>query len=102
MVNWAKQSSTVRILDADGVPLEPNRDEVASVHEASFVGELGFVGEYHLRPYFALRCSYDLMWATNLALAQNQLTFNPGLPAEIANSNTLFFQGISLGFEIVR
>ncbi|MEX2114383.1 MAG: hypothetical protein WD845_14410 [Pirellulales bacterium] len=102
MVNWASQSSTVRILNADGDPLEPNRDEYAKVHEASFVGELGFVGEYHLRPYFALRCSYDLMWATNLALAQNQLTFNPGLPAEIANSNSLFFQGLSLGFEIVR
>ncbi len=102
MVNWATQSSTVRILDANGAPLEPNRDEYAKVHDASFVGELGFVGAYHLRPYFALRCSYDLMWATNLALAQNQLTFNPGLPAEIANSNSLFFQGLSLGFEIVR
>ncbi len=101
-VNWASQSSTVRILDANGVPLIPNRDERAKVHEASFVGELGFVGEYHLRPSFALRFSYDLMWATNLALAQNQLTFNPGVPADIANSNTLFFQGLSFGFEIVR
>lgn len=102
VVNWASQSSTVRILDANGDPLEPNRDEYAKVHEASFVGELNFIGEYHLRPYFALRFSYDLLWATNLALAQNQLTFNPGLPAEIANSNTLFFQGISFGAEIVR
>ena len=102
VVNWAAQSSDVRILDVNGAPLIPNRDEYAKVHEASFVGGFGFIGSYHLQPDFAIRFSYDLMWLTNLALAQNQLTFNPGLPAEIANSNTLFFQGLSFGFEIVR
>ena len=102
VVNWAAQSSDVRILDSNGDPLLPNRDEYAKVHEASFVGEFNFSTSYHLRPNFAMRFSYDLMWLTNLALAQNQLTFNPGLPAVIANSNTLFFQGLSFGFEIVR
>jgi hypothetical protein len=102
MVNWASQRSTVRILDANGAPIVPNRDEFVDIHDAAFIGEIGFVGAYHFRPNFALRVSYDLMWATNLALAQNQLTFNPALPAEISNSHSLFFQGLTLGFELVR
>ncbi|MGD9721965.1 MAG: hypothetical protein AB7E98_12525 [Pirellulales bacterium] len=102
MVNWAEQSTHVRILDANGAPLEPNRDEHAAVHEASCVAELNFIGAYHIRPRFAVRVSYDLMWATNLALAQNQLTFNSALPAEIANSNSLFYQGLSFGCELTR
>jgi hypothetical protein len=102
VVNWNSQRSTVRILNNNGVPLVPNRDESVDTHDAAFVGEIGFVGSYHFRPNFALRASYDLMWVTNLALAQNQLTFNPALPAEISNSHSLFYQGLSLGFEIVR
>jgi hypothetical protein len=102
LVNWASQQSTVRILDANGDPLEPDRDEFAKMHDAAFVGELNFIGSYHLRPNIALRVSYDLMWVTNLALAQNQLTFNPALPAELSNSHSLFFQGLSLGLEWAR
>jgi hypothetical protein len=100
MVNWAAQSSQVSILDSNGTPLVPNRDESANVHDAGFLGEVGFVGAYHIRPNIALRASYDLMWATNLALAQNQLTFNPAPADEIAKENTLFFQGLGFGFEI--
>ncbi len=102
VVNWAAQSTQVTILDSNGQPLVPSRDESANVHDAAFVGELGFVGAYHIRPNFALRASWDLMWVTNLALAQNQLTFNPATPVEIANSNTLFFQGLGFGFELTR
>ena len=102
LVNWASQSSTVRILDTDGEPLVPNRDEFAKDHTMSFVGELSFVGEYRFRPNFGLRASYDLMWVTDLALAQNQLTFFPSIPAEISDSHALFFQGVSLGLEWYR
>ena len=102
VVNWDAQSSQVSIVDANGNPLVPNRNESTKAHDAAFIGELNFVGAYHIRPRFALRFSYDLMWVTNLALAQNQLTFDPALPAEISDGHSLFYQGLSFGCELVR
>jgi hypothetical protein len=49
-----------------------------------------------------LRVSYDLLWVTNLALAQNQITFLPSTPPEISPSHALFMQGVTLGFEWFR
>ncbi|MEX0675423.1 MAG: hypothetical protein WD063_00010 [Pirellulales bacterium] len=102
LVNWASQSTTVRILDNAGAPLSPNRDELVKDHTLAFVGGIGFIGEYRFRPSFGLRVSYDLLWATDLALAQNQITFFPSTPPEISGSHSLFFQGVSLGFEWFR
>jgi hypothetical protein len=102
LVNFASQSSTVRILDPNGAPLASNRDEFAKDHSLSFVGGLSFIGEYRFRPSFGLRISYDMIWVSNLALAHNQLTFLPSTPAEISNSHALFYQGVSLGFEWFR
>lgn len=102
LVNWSNQSSRVRILDTDGAPLEPNRDEFADLHNLAFVGELNFIGAYQFNPHFAFRTSYDLMWVTNLALAQNQITFSPSTPPQISGLHSLFYQGFSLGFELSR
>ena len=102
LVNWASQSSTVRILQPNGTPLSPNRDEFAKDHSLSFVGGLSFIGEYRFRPSFGLRVSYDMIWVSNLALAHNQLTFLPNTPTEISSTHSLFFQGVSLGFEWSR
>jgi hypothetical protein len=102
LVNWASQSSTVRILQTNGDPLVPNRDEFAKEHTLAFAGGLSFIGEYRFRPSFGLRVSYELMWVTDLALAQNQITFFPSTPAEISLSHSLFFQGVTLGFEWFR
>lgn len=102
LVNWASQSSTVRILQSDGTPLSPNRDEFAKNHTMSFVGGLNVIGEYRFRPSFGIRASYDLLWVTDLALAQDQFTFFPSNPPEVSDSHSLFFQGVSLGFEWFR
>jgi hypothetical protein len=92
----------VRILDANGTPLSPNRDEFDEDHTLAFVGGLNFIGQYRFRPSFGLRVSYDLLWVTDLALAQNQLTFFPSNPSEISDSHALFFQGVSFGLEWFR
>lgn len=102
LVNWASQSSRVNILDNNGQPLVPNRDEFAKQHTLAFAGGFNFVGEYRFRPRFGLRVSYDLLFLTDQALAQNQLTFFPSTPPQISDSHSLFFQGVSLGFEWVR
>ncbi len=101
-VDWDNQTSQVRILDLNGVPLLPNRDEHAKDHPLAFVGELSLIGSYRFRPNFALRASYDLMWVTDLALAQNQITFSPSTPALVADHHSLFYQGVSIGFEVSR
>lgn len=102
LVNWTSQASTVRILNNNGAPLLPNRDEFVKDHSLAFVGELSVIGEYRFRPSFGLRASYDLMWVSNLALAQNQITFFPSTPPEISDSHALFFQGVSFGLEWFR
>ena len=102
MVNWDWQSSHVRILDNAGNPLSPNRDEFQSAHDAAFVGELNFIGSYNVRQNIALRAGFDLMWVTNIALAQNQLTFVQINPPEISDGHSLFYQGLSIGLEITR
>jgi hypothetical protein len=102
LVNFSSQSSTVRILDNNGNPLSPNRDEYAKDHSMSFVGGLSFIGEYRFRPNFGLKGSFDMLWLTDLALAQNQLTFFPSTPAQLSNSHSLFLNGFMIGFEWYR
>ena len=102
LVNFASQSSTVRILDDNGDPLSPNRDEYAKGHSMSFVGGLSLIGEYRFRPNFGIKGSFDMLWLTDLALAQNQLTFFPSNPAQLSDSHSLFLNGFTLGFEWYR
>jgi len=102
LVNWDDQSSRVRVLNLAGTPLVPNRDEFAQDHTLGFVGELNFIGAYQFTPNFAFRTSYDLMFVTELALTQNQITFSPSTPVQISTSHSLFFQGVSIGLEWVR
>lgn len=102
LVNWSNQSTRVRILDDAGAPVVPNRDEFADLHNLAFVGEISFIGAYQFTPNFAFRSSYDLMWVTNLALAQNQITFSPSTPPMISSLHSLFYQGFTLGLEFTR
>ncbi len=102
LVNFADQATSVQILGLNGAPLVANRDQKASDSALAFVGEVNFVAAYRLRPNFSIRASYDLLWATSLALAQNQVTFTPSPIATIADHHSLFYQGGSIGFELSR
>ena len=102
MVNWNNQTTSVHIDDFNGAPLVPHRDQHASQNIFAFVGELNFIGSYRIRPNFSIRASYDLMWVTNLALAQNQVTFTPSSVPTISDGHALFYQGALLGFELSR
>ena len=102
LVNWASQTSQVFILDANGNPLVPNRNEHASSSVLGFVGEFSVITAYRFTPNFSLRASYDMIWVTDLALAQNQLTFRPSNPPALSDHHMLLYQGVSLGFEWAR
>ncbi len=101
LVNWASQSSTVRIVDENGGPLVPNRDESAKTNTMSFVGGVGLLGEYRFKPNFGLRATYDILFVTDLALAQNQITFF-SMPDGISDSHALFYQGFTFGLTWYR
>ena len=100
-VNWANQATQVQISDANGAAVQSmqNRTQYAGTDIMSFVAEINLIGLYQFTPCFALRTSYDLMWVTDLALAQNQVSFTVTNPAFVSAQHSLFYQGLSLGFE---
>ena len=102
VVNWASAGTRVYTVDTNGTTLDPPRVEDANNHGLSFLGELNFIGVYHLKPYLAMRFSYDLMFLTNQALSANQVTFQPSVPPALSMGHSLFFQGVSFGFELLR
>jgi hypothetical protein len=102
LVNWADQFSQVRILDANGVPVVADRNEHANKDILSLLGEISFIGAYQITPKIAFRVSYDMMWLTNLSLAQNQVNFTPSSAPASAFEHSLLFTGASVGFEFNR
>lgn len=71
----------------------------AAKHEASLIGEVGFTATYKFRPNLMGRAGYDFMWVTGLALAPEQLQFQP-VPVNAINTNgSIFYHGVSLGLE---
>lgn len=77
------------------------RDETATASAAAFVGEVGFVWAYHVRPNWTLRASYDMMWVAGLALAPDQVSFNDFPTPQVLHAGSIWYQGLSLGTEIV-
>jgi hypothetical protein len=66
---------------------------------ASFVGDIGLFGAWQLRPNFALKAQYDLLWVSNVAAAPTQIHFDMGNTPRLATGTGLFLQGLGTGFE---
>ncbi len=71
----------------------------AKEQEVAFLGEFGMFASYKLRPNFAVRASFDLIWITGLARAPEQLNFNLSPPTELNVNGHTFTQGLSIGAE---
>jgi hypothetical protein len=114
-VNFMDQASRIT---ADETQLSPDppfdpvqqirRADIAAVarkNGASLVGEFGLVGTYKLNPAFTARVAYDFAWITGLALAPEQLIFQPDaavLPAAIGRVNDnghVYVHGLTLSAE---
>jgi hypothetical protein len=102
LVNFANEQTQVRIDDLNGVPLQAHRNEVASANTFAFAGEINFIGNYRITNNFSFRASFDMIWVTNQALAQNQIGFAPATIPALSSGHVLFYQGGSIGFEINR
>ncbi|WP_197524910.1 BBP7 family outer membrane beta-barrel protein [Botrimarina hoheduenensis] len=58
----------------------------------------GLTGRYHLRPNLSLRAGWEFMFLTNVALAPDQLDFNPAM-GRLNLSGDIFYQGFTCGTE---
>jgi hypothetical protein len=67
----------------------------------SFVGDLDSFVTYQLCPSWRLRAGYYALWATNVALAPDQLDFgfNARSGTIVHDNGNLFVQGATLGLE---
>jgi|GEM_PF-689733 len=100
-VNFAGHTSRIRASDpatntSFDVWLRDREDDVA------LLGEVSLVGYYHLRPNLSLRASWDMMWAVGVALAPEQLKFQPTPSNQVNTNGTVFYQGVSLGLIWMR
>jgi len=100
-VNFAGQTSRIRASDPStgtsfDVWLRDREDDVA------LLGEVSLVGYYHLRPNLSLRASWDMMWAVGVAMAPEQLKFQPTPSNQVNTNGVVFYQGLSLGLIWMR
>lgn len=96
MVNSAHQISTVR---SDGFGLAPNFRVSDSRSALAAIIEFGVTGKYMLTPHVWLTGGYDLMWITGLALAPEQMDFGPTPSGRVNMGGTVFYHGLTAGFE---
>ncbi|HEU4766476.1 MAG TPA: hypothetical protein VFS77_03855, partial [Pyrinomonadaceae bacterium] len=97
--NFVEQHSVVVINDP--VLGDVNRDERASDVQMTLGAELGLVGTYQFRPNIAFRASYDFMYLQGLALGPQQLDFNGAPVPNVRSGSHIFFNGGSVGLEVV-
>ncbi len=100
LVNSAHHASTISSAGVDPFAVEfPNHHLAASRSSLAGVIEFGATGRYMITPHFWLTGSYDLMWLTGLALAPEQMKFEPNPSRQLNSGGTLFYHGLTAGFE---
>ena len=100
LVNFGGQQSFLQITSVQN-PIEFPEFREASDTQLSFLAELGIVASYHFKPNVALRASYDFMFLQGLALAPQQIQMNFAAPPQLNSGNHIFYDGASVGLEIV-
>jgi hypothetical protein len=98
-VNDARAATTLTFTD-------PNDPSVAvnnfgrDLHEngVSYLTQCGVTARYHLRPNLSLRIGWEFMYVTGLALAPNQIDFNPATN-QLHITGDSFYSGVTAGTE---
>ncbi|MEO1495865.1 MAG: BBP7 family outer membrane beta-barrel protein [Planctomycetota bacterium] len=79
-------------VDDPGFSRDNNENSVA------FLSQGGFTARYHLRPNLSLRAGWEYLFVNNVALAPNQLDFNPATD-RLDLTGDVFYHGITAGTE---
>ncbi len=96
MFNWAEQTTDIALAHAPGHVVRYAKDD-----DVCFMGEVSIVASYRILPRMRAFASWDMMWLDGVALAPEQLDFGLKSPGVINDNGTVYFQGVSLGFDVV-
>jgi hypothetical protein len=75
------------------------RSEALEDEQLALLLEVSVGGAYYIRPGFALRSSYSMMYITNIATAFENLSLAATFPP-LDVSGDGFYHGLSSGFEL--
>ncbi len=76
-----------------------NRNESNQSTALAFLGEINMNVAYYFRPNIAVRTGLEVMYLTDLALADKEITFVQLNPAKMSASHEVQIIGFTLGFE---
>ena len=102
LVNFSDQYSRI-VTSASGDPMatygDINEIRYAKKDDCTLVGELSILGNYRIRKNLVVHAGYHFVWITGLALAGEQIQFQPNAAATLNDNGHVFYQGISAGLE---
>ena len=101
-VNFADQFTTVNGIGPSSTGTGSStisRDVSNQKTGLAFAGEINLSCAYYFKPNMALRSSIEVMYLTDMALADKQLTFVQLDPVKISASHETQLVGFTLGFE---
>ena len=102
MVNFSDQTSTI-VTSSAGDPLATygniNDLRYAKKDDCSVIGELSILGNYRIRKDLVVHAGYHFTWITGLALAGEQIQFQPNAPDRINDNGHTLHHGLSGGLE---
>lgn len=64
----------------------------------SYMLQAGVVGRWHIRPNLSVRAGYEMLYLTNMAMAPDQLKFDPDY-STVSTSGDPFYHGVTAGSE---
>lgn len=99
-INDARATTALTFVDPDEDTSIALNNYTTDLHEngVSYIGTGSILARYYLRPNFSLRAGWEFMYVTGLALAPNQVNFNPAA-AQLHVTGDSFYHGISFGTE---
>jgi hypothetical protein len=99
MVNDARATTNLTFTDPDDGSVA-NNNFGRDLHEngLSYLAQGGVTARYHLRPNLSLRVGWEFMYITGLALAPNQIDFNPAAN-QLHITGDGFYSGVTAGTE---
>jgi hypothetical protein len=100
--NFAERRSTIdtlRAADNDGLDNDANRiAETRTEEHLAFITDASIFGVYNLRPNISLRVSYDVLFITGVALADENIGLGETFPG-MSTTGVALYHGASFGFE---
>ena len=98
-INFADQKTNIEATDPFLGGISPVFLHAANDGPAC-VSEFRMEGGYEIRPNVRIRCTYDFLWLTSIALAPNQIGLQSPNPGRIIVSNDMMLSGVSVGLDV--